>query len=72
MSKLHDLAAIVNNVSADDLADVSLDDLLLLPVGLREQAHRPAVKAARRRLATIILDRTEPRQLLTVGRGRLQ
>jgi hypothetical protein len=55
MTKRHDLAAIVNHVSEDDLAALAPDDVLVLLEGLPRQAADPAVHAARRKLATATL-----------------
>jgi hypothetical protein len=58
MRKAHDLAAIVNSVSEQDLAGLRRDDLLVLLEGLRDQVHKPGVTAARRKLAAVILRST--------------
>jgi hypothetical protein len=58
MRKPHDLAAIVNCVSEQDLAGLRCDDLLVLLEGLRDHVHKPGVIAARRKLATVILKNT--------------
>jgi hypothetical protein len=55
MTKRHDLAAIVNQISEDDLAALAPDDVLILLEGLLRHAPDPAVAAARRKLATAIL-----------------
>jgi hypothetical protein len=49
MRKPHHLAAIVNSVSENDLAGLSLDDLLVLLEGLGRHARNPTVNAARQR-----------------------
>jgi hypothetical protein len=55
MNKRHDLATIVNCVPEEDLAGLSVDDVLVLLHGLPRQAFDPAVTAARKRLASAIL-----------------
>jgi hypothetical protein len=69
MSKPHDLAAIFDHVSEDDLASLPRDDIRAPLEGIPRRSADPMVAVARRKLATAIFSSTA-RDDDSASRGR--